>query len=835
MRRRPSGGPETPVGPILGPLRDFGATDTAAAGGKGANLGELARAGFPVPAGFIITTAAYHAMLQDTGLDTTLARLLAAGAPGATIRAAIAAVRMPDPLRGAVREAYRSHCEGAVAVRSSATAEDLPGATFAGQQDTFLNIVGDAALFHAVSGCWASLWTDRAIAYRHQRGIGPEGVAMAVVVQRMVDADVSGVMFSADPVSGRRDAVIVDASPGLGEAVVAGRVTPEHYLLTRRGHLRQWTPGGHETLVRPVPGGGTVEVPGTPANRPSLTRRQRAALAGLSRRVAAHFGTPQDMEWAVAGGHVFLLQARPMTALPPEPLRLNAFQRKLGPFFAEMFNDRPYPLDVSGWLEKALLVMLRGMTGSVGVAFPARERIFVEEDGVVLTVIPPVPRPSVRMLAAPASVVARARRFPLPRWKDDKRLAAFLTEVRRLNDVDVRQLSWRDLVLHVQRVFDALGPITALRVSYLPGLLLAQLKLWPLLALLGRLRLGSALIAGARTRTTDANEQLERLAARVRSSEGLRQLFADVPAPELLPRLGVPQFAEFNRALDGFLAEYGHRECISVALSSSPTWSERPDVVLGIVKALAAQQGRTADHTGQALRELASHPALRNPWLRRQVFAAVAGSKAGMGFREDTHFYATMLLPPLRRALLELGERLWAVGVLDDAGDIWHLRFEELRAITDPGSLADQERGSLRSTVIARSAKRRALTGQAVVNLDALFANRKAVPGALITGTGASRGTATGTVRLIRGPGEFGALRSGEILVCPYTNPSWTPLFQRAAAVVVDAGGTGSHAAIVAREYGVPAVMGTGHATTVLKNGQRVTVNGSTGAVTAAP
>lgn len=817
----------------MGALTDFGATDRASAGGKGANLGELARAGFPVPAGFIITTAAYHAMLEGTGLGATLARLLAAGAPGATIRAAFAAVRMPDPLLGAIRDAYRSLGEGAVAVRSSATAEDLPGATFAGQQDTFLNVVGDAALFHAVAGCWASLWTDRAIAYRHQRGIGPENVAMAVVVQTMIDADVAGVMFSADPVSGRRDAVVVDASPGLGEAVVAGRVTPEHYLLTRRGRLMQWTPGGHEIRVRPVAGGGTVEVPGTPIDRPSLTRRQMVTLAGLSRRVFDHFGTPQDMEWAVAGGHVFLLQARPMTALPPEPLRLNAFQRKLGPFFAEMFNDRPYPLDVSGWLEQALLVMLRGMTGSVGVAFPDPRRIFREEDGVVLTVVPPVPRPTVRMLAAPLSVLARARRFPLSRWQADERLPAFLTDVDRLNDVDVRRLSWRDLILHVQRVFDALGPITALRVSYLPGLLLAQLKLWPLLALLGRLRLGSALIAGARTRTTDANDQLEALATMARSNEGLRDLFADVPAPELLPRLGAPQFAEFSSAFHGFLAEYGHRECISVALSSSPTWSERPGVVLGIVQALADQPVRTTDHTGQALRELASHPALRNPWLRRQVFGAVAGSKAGMAFREDTHFYATMLLPPLRRALLELGERLWAVGVLDDAEDIFHLRFEELRAITDPGSLADQERASLRATVLGRSAKRRALAGQAVVNLDALFAKRKAVPGALVSGTGASRGTATGAVRVIRGPDEFGALRSGEILVCPYTNPSWTPLFQRAAAVVVDAGGTGSHAAIVAREYGVPAVMGTGDATAVLKNGQRVTVNGSTGVVTA--
>jgi phosphohistidine swiveling domain-containing protein len=722
-----------------------------------------------------------------------------------------------------------------VAVRSSATAEDLPGAAFAGQQDTFLNIVGEDALISTVQDCWASLWTDRAISYRNRRNIRPEDVAMAVVVQAMVDAEVAGVMFSAHPVTGRRDSIILDASPGLGEAVVSGRVSPEHYILTRRGHLRHWTPGGHEVLVRPAPGGGTTETPGEPKNGPSLTRRQLATLAGLSRRAEAHFGTPQDMEWAVAHSRVFLLQARPMTALPAEPARLNAFQKKLGPFYAEMFNQRPYPLDVSGWLEHAVLVMLHGLTASVGVVFPSRAQLLPEQDGVVLALIPPVPRPTLRVLAAPASVIARARRYKLPRWQDDARLAAFLDDVGQLNRVDPRQLTWQQLTAHVQHIFDAFGPITALRVSYLPGLLLSQLKLWPLLVLLGKQRLGSALIAGAPTRTSEANRELEHLADRVRTDENLRRLFDQMPPAELLPRLGGDaRYTDFNQAFSDFLTEYGHRESTSVVLSSSPTWSETPEVVLGLVKVLLGKRSGTTDQTGQALRELGRHPALRNPWLRRQVFTAVDGSKAGMAFREDTHFYATRLLPPLRRALLELGERLRSAEVLDEAQDVFHLRFEELCAVSDAGTLPAEDRDRLRAAVLARAAKRQELAGKPVVDLDAFFVDRKPRPGALVTGTPASRGTATGAVRIIRGPAGFGELRSGEILVCPYTNPSWTPLFQRAAAVVVDAGGTASHAAIVAREYGIPAVMGTRNATTVLADGQRVTVNGTTGLVTAA-
>jgi phosphohistidine swiveling domain-containing protein len=698
-----------------------------------------------------------------------------------------------------------------------------------------LNIVGEEALIRAVQDCWASLWTDRAIAYRSRRNIRPEDVSIAVVVQALVDAEVAGVMFSADPITGRRDCIILDASPGLGEAVVSGRVTPERYFLTRSGHARQWTPGGHETLIRPAPGGGTTETPGEPKYGLSLTKRQLATLARISRRAEAHFGTPQDMEWPVAGSRVFLLQARPMTALPAEPARLNAFQKKLGPFYAEMFNQRPYPLDVSGWLEHALLVMLREMTASVGVVFPSRAQVLPEQDGVVLALIPPVPRPTLRVLAAPVSVIVRGRRYKLPHWRDDARLTAFLDEAGQLNRVDPRHLSWQQLTAHVQRIFDAFGPITALRVSYLPGLLLSQLRLWPLLVLLGRQRLGSALIAGAPTRTGDANRELEHLADRVRSDENLRYLFDEVPPAELLPRLGGdPRYTDFHKAFKDFLTEYGHRETTSVALSSSPTWSETPEVVLGLVKVLLGQQGRTTDQTGQALRDLRSHPALRNPWLRRQVFTAVDGSKAGMAFREDTHFYATMLLPPLRRALLELGARLRTAGVLDEAKDVFHLRFEELGAISDSATLPAADRDRLRATVLARAAKRQELAGQPVVDLDALFVDRKPRPDALVTGTGASRGSATGAVRIVRGPADFGELRSGEILVCPYTNPSWTPLFQRAAAVVVDAGGTGSHAAIVAREYGIPAVMGTRNATAVLTDGQRVTVDGDAGSVTTA-
>ena len=827
--RREAGPAGSPDGTVAG-LADVGSGDRSIAGGKGANLGELVRAGFPVPPGFVITTGAYGLMLEETGLAQTLSGLLQEDAEGEKIRAAFSGVAMPAGVADSITAAYRRLGSGAVAVRSSATAEDLPGAAFAGQQDTFLNIAGEEALLTAVGSCWTSLWTDRAISYRKRQGVTPEGLAIAVVVQSMVDADVAGVMFSADPVTGRRDRIVLDAGRGLGEAVVSGLVTPEHYILDRRGRLMSWQPGGSAALIR-AGSAARINAGMDTSSRPALTKDQLARLAGLCVRALKLFGVPQDMEWAVAGGKVYLLQARPMTALPPEPANLNFLQKRIGPTYVEMFHERPYPLDVSGWLRLGLFDMLGKMAGSIGVVFPSVAQILPEADGVVVRLVPPVPRPTIKMLGAPASILARGRRFKLSQWTSDFRLTAYLAEVDKLNGQDPGHLDWAQALQHVRRILAGLAPITGLRVSYLPGLLLSQVKLRSLLLLLGKSRLAPALNAGAPTHTSAANQELEDLAGVVRAEPSLRALFEQHDPSDLMPVLANPRYTDFARRFEAFLRTYGHRETSSVVLSSSPTWSEVPGVVLGLVKVLVDAPPAKTDQTGNAFRELQAHPAMKIPRFRCLVLNAVEQAKAGMAFREDTHFYATALLPPLRKSLLSLGQRLQAADIIDRPDDVFHLRFEELGTIADPARLTARERDRWRSLVIARTAKRRELAAVPLLDLRDLFGEAARGADALVKGSGASRGTATGAVRIIKQPAEFGDLRSGEILVCPYTNPSWTPLFQRAAAVVVDTGGIGSHAAIVAREYGIPAVMGTRNGTSILTSGQRVTVDGGSGLV----
>lgn len=829
---------------LVAPLTELSAKDLPLAGGKGANLGELIRAGFPVPEGFVVTTAAYAAVLAGSSLGTKRDAFLADGLEGggagaadaaAHLRDAFAAAEIPAAVRYEIAAHYRSYRDAPVAVRSSATAEDLPGAAFAGQQDTYLNVIGEDAVLEAVRKCWASLWTDRAIAYRRRENIDPHDVAIAVVVQRMVPADAAGVLFTANPVTGRRDEIVIDAGKGLGEAVVSGLVTPEHYVIAPDGRLREWSTGMAELGSERASTSSTR--PGGEAGR-LLSPTQLRELAAIASRAAQHFGRPQDLEWALSDGRLFVVQARPMTALPPEParqpeaMRPNILQRKLGPFFLEMFQQRPYPLDVDGWLKHVIIAMLHRMAGSVGVQFPGLSALLPEEDGVVVRLVPPVPHPTLRVLAAPLSVARRARRFDPSEWMQDDRFTTFLRSAEETKRVPLPEMDWAQLVAHARRVFAVSGAVADLRVSYLPASFLPQLPMRLILLALGRADLASTLLAGAETRTEHANRSLERLARLVRGDAELRRAFDELEPADLLSAIHTdPRFADFNEAFRGFLDEYGHRETVSLVLSSSPTWSDAPEAVLGLVRVLIPARTGTSDATGTALQDLLQHPALSNAWLRRHTLRAINGSAIGTAFRDDSHFYLTLLLPTLRRTYAEMGERLHRAGIIESAPDVFHLRFEELSGMRDPAALATQEKRRYGDIVTARAAKRAALEGTPLLAMEILSVGRRQVDGVILTGMGASRGSASGRVRIIRDASAFGTLQNGEVLVCAYTNPAWTPLFQRAAAVVVDTGGMGSHAAIVAREYGIPAVMGTGDGTVVLTDGQLVTVDGTAGRV----
>lgn len=819
---------------LVAPLAAVDATDVAVAGGKGSNLGELVRAGFPVPEGFVVSTALYRAALTSAGIAELGAAAKSSAGP-VRLRAAIEAMTLPSQLAAQIGTAYSQLGNGPVAVRSSATAEDLPGAAFAGQQETFLNVIGPEAVLEAVRACWASLWGERAVAYRARLGFVGEP-EIAVVVQRMVPSQFAGVLFTANPVTGVRDELVIEASPGLGEAVVSGLVTPDHAVVDRHGRIRQRRRGRREVVIRSHASGGVVREDGNDHDEELPTSVLRE-LAGLGGQIADHFGRPQDIEWAYADATVWIVQARPLTALPPAPVPANRIQRVSGAMCAELVPTRPYPLDMTSWTVPGWFAILARMFAEIPAVDIDVWRMFPEVDGVVTQLLPPQPRPTWRTLTTPLRVRERLRRFDPAWWTSDPRFLDYERRLGELRRQDHTALGWSDLMTVPGDVLGLLHAYVDLRIDYLPAVLRRVAGLRALLTVLGQSSEFWPLLAGQATRTRAANDELHGLAEQIRHTPAWAQAFDTLGEDDLVATVrDAEPFAALRVAVGDWLEAFGHRETTSAALVSAPTWDDALLVasLRGLV-AHPAPPGEDHDQRAAAERRILGRRRVRFTGTGARIVDAADAARTAMAFREDSHFHALRLRPVLRRALVEAGDRLTLAGVLTESDDVFHLRLEELRELPDPTELEPAERARVQR-VIRRRRMRRAEFGEApLISPATLYPGvRRPAADALVSGTPGGGGRATGPVRVIRRPGEFDRLRPGDVLVCPYTNPAWTPLFRVAAAVVADTGSFGSHAAIVAREYGIPAVMGTGNGTQVLSDEMLVTVDGDRGDVVAA-
>lgn len=836
--------------PLVAPLSQFGRNDLALAGGKGANLGELSQAGFDVPPGFIITTAAYDLLLQKNDLQSHLRDLLASlhnedsnsvADVSQHIRDALQHTPIPGQIIEEVLNAYRQLGGDAVAVRSSATAEDLPEAAFAGQQETFLNIIGEHKLLEAVCACWASLWSERAVLYRAHQNVDQSSVKLAVVVQQMVPADVAGVMFTANPVSGERDELVIDANPGLGEAVVAGMVTPDHFVISKRlGRLKEQRIGRREVVIRAKAGGGTEQVTSLEqaTNASALPFQAIRKLSQLGIDIERHYGAPQDIEWAwikdeTKNGKFLILQARPMTALP-EPLKISGPMRMVIPMLAEMWTARPYPLDMTTFtsaVERAIGNLLVTM---IGKSAPNPDEMLFEEGGVVVGFKPPEVHPSPSMLFTPWIAFWRTRHYDPSAWESDPLLAEFITKARAIEQRDLRALTWRQNIETIHESLDLIPRAMELRERYLPQALLGLASLWLLITLARRGYNFGALTSGIKTKTTETNQALEALASQIRTDPTLRDLFAQHESRELRSALEAsPPGKAFLERFEAFLDQYGHRE--TTITISQPAWKDQPEIVLDLLKVLAETEPQPVNSYGvwqQTRDKLLAHSILGSRLLRNSFLRSLTNARSLFQIREDTHFYATLLQPAIRHMALELGKRLVQAGALDKVEDVFHLRLDELEDLGEPWPPTDQTITQIRTLVARRKAKRESLTNKPMVDPRLLTITSKYTDqDILLNGSSGSPGIASGPARIVHNVSEFGKLQAGDVLVAPATNPAWTPLFQRAVAVVVDTGGSASHAAIVAREYGVPAVMGTVKATKQLKDGQWIQVDGSRGLV----
>ena len=941
-------------------------------GGKGRSLAEMANAGLAVPGGFHVTTMAYRRFVADNDLQPKIIELakpeigeftLSFDTASEAIQALFQSGTLSEAMAAEIRAAYLG-IEGdnpPVAVRSSANAEDLPDMSFAGQQDTYLNVRGPDAIVAAVRNCWASLWTPRAMAYRHEMGIEHDAVAMAVVVQLMVPSDVSGILFTANPATGERSEMIINASFGLGEAVVGGQVTPDTYTVDRETMTAKDTiigPKEQKIVADGDQGTKLADIAEDERGQSSLSDEAIEELVTLALKAEAHFGgVPQDIEWAYAGGKLFMLQSRPITNLPPQPIDVvwappppaqilarrqiienipdpctplfdemylwvgletkqdgtpresmmegggptfitmhgYAYQRFDWPFIIQARKERQNvamteaemdAAEMKADAQEAQAEGYRGHTDRAGKRLSERLKAdamrsvrgdadkkqaeMAEHDiGLFLASLSEEDRAAYEDWAAASGIADVTAIVTRPESQNPTFGAFHRTQVNenqikgfydwakpnilgareKWEQLDVANASDEQLMEGIRELSIAGGSFWSGNGGHTFGVAKStddQLQAFLREALPDHNFTSGQFLSGFGGKTMEANEHLFTIASQIREDDALTELVIVTPAKRLMQTLeATPEAATVVEAINGYLAIYGH---LGYSLDfAEPLPLEDPSGLLATLKTMVSDDNyNPRNHEAEATRK------------REKAMADILELLHGLQYwqfrfrhwfthrfyfiREEVMFYLYQAWPALRPLALELGQRLTDVGTLPDRDHVFYLLFDELKqasaarkdnkAVPELRRLAE-ERFELRE-------QRKRLHPPGTVPFDASddpgvkFKETQFVndPNSdTMIGVPVSPGTITAPASLINSPAQFDQMRPGSILVCPMTNPAWTPLFAHASGLVTDMGGILGHGSIVAREYGIPAVVGTGTGTQRIKHRQEIAVDGDVGTV----
>jgi pyruvate,water dikinase len=801
----------------------------ALAGNKAATLAVLHRAGFQVPPGVVVSADALSG--ADNGL--------------------------PPVVRAALSHVPGLLGRGPWAVRSSSTAEDSEHASFAGQFETVLNVdLGELA--DAVLRCWRSRLTDRVKVYRGERGTG----SMSVLIQPMIAADAAGVAFTTDPVSGRHR-TLIEAVEGLGERLVSGEATPE-----------RWT----------VQEDGSIEAPSVAT---VLDTEKARAIGDLAGRVEEHLERPQDIEWAIADGTLWLLQARPITTLPstdpellPIPIEVppgdwtrDAFHEPipLSPFgwvilseqvvkvlptvFAEfgILIDRTEAASIGGWMYNRLIPVGApppGRRGGRAGPSPTPPRWLLR---IVMRLHPAIRR---RTRAAREAIASDLPATVIRRWTDEWR-PEHQEDIERALAVDLGSLSDQELAAQLDHRLEVVAHPAHAMVGFAWWIVVYELAEvcqellgWDTARML-------TLLEGLSTTSTEPARQLAHLAGLARSKPAIRELLVrvDKTTPARLAEVD----ADFARAFSGYVEANGHRAVRYDVID--PNLAEVPHLLLRLVadqlevefspdQAAEEARRRRSQAADEARSRLGSHPEADRERFERALIRAAEAYPAW----EDRVWWTQSVQTALLRYLaLEIGHRLVARGLLATVDDVFFLEAQDARtglfdgadrrettrvgkgrrawAMANPGPYmyGEPPSGDPPFDLLPRPAR---FVNQAVMwGIAQFFGSPGGQEEGVVTGTPASAGRYTGTVRVVMGEHQFDKIRAGDVVVCPTTSPVWSVVFPSMGALITDSGGILSHPAIIAREHGIPAVVDTGNATDILKDGQRVTVDGNTGVI----
>lgn len=860
-------------------LQEIDGTRIAVVGGKAARLGELSRIGdIRVPGGFCVTTDAFRRiMAQAPSIEDQLDQLSrpdpddrkAVRTLSARIRRTIEEVAVPDDLAAAITHALGGLGDrAACAVRSSATAEDLPTASFAGQQDTYLNVVGPAAVLQHISRCWASLFTERAVIYRRRNGIDHRTVHMAVVVQRMVVPHAAGVLFTADPVTGDRKVATVDAGFGLGEAMVSGLVNPDVFKV-RHGEVVAKVIAAEQRALHALPAGGTREVAVDPRRReqPALTDAQAVRLVELGRRIEAHFGGPQDIEWCLDDDGFQIVQSRPITTLFPVPAtgdQANHVYVSVG--HQQMMTDPMRPLGLSMWQLTAMVPMHEAggrlfVDVTRRLASPASRAALLDVMGrgdplvrdALETLldrddfVPPLPD------AGPGGRPAGGASAPA---EPDPAIIKELVERSRVSvaalERDIRTKTGPALFDFLLEAFEEHKRVLGDPLNFRAIMAGMEATWWlndKLLEWLGEKNAADTLTLSAPGNIT--------------SEMGLALLdVADVirPHPEVVAFLqgvehaGDEDFldelaklaggAGARDAIESYLDRYGMR-CVGEIDITRPRWRERPGtlvpVILDNVRIFGPGAAERRFEQGRQKAREKEQDVLSRLRALPDGDRKAAGTKrmidrvrTFIGYREYPKYGIVSRYSVYKQALMAEAERLVRAGVLPEEEDVFYLTFQEfhdaVRSNRVDDRLVQRRKDAFRSYHALTPPRVLTSDGEA---LTGAYRRDDAPAGALV-GLPVSAGTVEGRARVILDMAEAD-LEAGDILVTTFTDPSWSPLFVGIAGLVTEVGGLMTHGAVIAREYGLPAVVGVERATRLIRDGQRIRVHGTDGYVEILP
>lgn len=830
-------------------------------GGKGANLGEMTQESFPVPPGFVVTTNGFKRFIKEFTIDNKSPE---------EIRSSLKQLAFPKDLEIELEHALQKFDDNVrFSVRSSATAEDLPYASFAGQQDTYLNI-DKKDIKKAIIDCFASLYSDRAVTYREKNGIKEPN--MAVVIQKMIDSDKSGVMFTANPVNGNRNQLVIDSIFGLGEAIVSGLVTPDHYVINKKNNQYTQDIKEKEFALVTDTNGNTIKKEIADSN-PSLNEEQILRLKELGESIEDHYGKPQDIEWAIENNNIYLLQTRPITTLYPVPdfdddkfhFMFNMGYQQMNPvampvlsleLIQAIANFHRYDLDEykPSFIRQAGQHIFLDFSTLLSVLPKPLQSVFINKltpnlDPLMASPIEELLQRE-KNLAKPDPIIFKKllgmlKRFPkYLTSKDPKNIVNELIYTTESKVDQIKEILENSELNseNIHTIYKEIYLIDLFLLNFFPLVFSGIFSLKRLEEIEKKLNVEGKWtsviqLGNEENIVTEMNLALGDLADYLVRDKELKEILKD-------NKNNIKEYLEqneneFSKSFKQFLEKYGFRGPGELDISQ-PRWYEEPEIILNQILNLAKNK-EIGSHRKEYLDKVISSKEASIEFIKttrdklgdrkaREVSLNLKRYRYYWGLREHLKYYLIKIFGYLKKYLNKIGEYLTENSQIKNTEDIYHLRLKEIAEALENNKsykkLIDDRKNEYRR--IKQLVPPRIITSEGEVLMGGL--KRDNLPEDALVGLGVSPGQVEGIAKIVLDPNNA-QVDEGEILVAPFTDPGWTPLFLNAEALVTEIGGTLTHGAVVAREYGIPGVVGIMNATTEIKNGDKILVDGSSGYV----